>query len=108
MKKHFYHHIITLDSLIVELNSMRLSEAEKEHLASIAYSSLHYAVLDTILSELAEEDKKTFLDHVSSPHHEKTWKFVKQKIENVEEKIKKAAYSLEEELKQDIKELRNK
>lgn len=108
MKKHFYSHLIEFESLQVELEEMGLSEQEKTHLLSLAQSNLHHTVLDAILSELSEDDKKMFLSHVASEDHQKIWEFLSKKIENIEEKIKKAADSLKQELHKDIKEAKTK
>lgn len=102
--KHFYSHLIEFESLQIELNEMRLSAEEREHLLSLAQSNLHHTVLDAILSELSEDDKKMFLTHVASEDHGKTWEFLFKKIDNIEEKIKKAADLLKQELHKDIKE----
>lgn len=104
MKKHFYHHIVETDSLITELNELDLVEEERKELATLIHSSLHHAVLDAILSELSEEDKRRFLKHLVSDDHEKLWMLLNEKIEGVEEKIKKAAHALKEQLSKDIKE----
>ncbi|MCL4354703.1 hypothetical protein M1349_04540 [Patescibacteria group bacterium] len=104
MKKHFYSHLVETESLILELNEMDLTENEKIHLVSIIDSSLHYAILDAILSELSEEDKKIFLKHLASDKHEDIWELLDKKVENIEDKIKKAADDLKDELRKDIKE----
>ncbi len=103
-KKHFYSHIIETSSLSIALGDMDLSHEERVHLISLTESSLHHAILDAILSELSEEDKKEFLNHVSSDDQEKIWDFLKDKIKNIEEKIKKTADDLHKELREDIKE----
>jgi len=105
-KKHFYSHIIETSSLSIALGDMDLSHEERLHLISLAESNLHHAILDAILSELSEEDKKEFLSHVFSPDQEEIWKFLKGKIKNIEEKIKKIADDLHKELHEDIKEAR--
>ncbi len=60
MSKHFYSHLVQVESLIVGLDQMELSDKEKLHLAQLVDSHIHNVVLDTILSELSEEDKKNF------------------------------------------------
>lgn len=105
MKKKFYSHIIEIDSLIVKLDKINLSKDEKEHLLSLIDSSLYHVVLDAILSELSEKDKKIFLEHLSVDDHEKIWEFLNGKIENIEDKIKKASVDLTKELHKDIESL---
>lgn len=108
MKKHFYSHLVEIESLIVELHRLDLSDEEKKQLTLIAESNLHHAILDVILSELSGEDKKIFLTHLSCGDHDKVWKHLKEKVENIEDKIKKAAEQLKSELHKDIKEVKKK
>lgn len=103
--KHFYSHIIDAESIYIEVNKMDISEDEKNELIAIAESNIHHVVMDAILSELNESDKKKFVEHLHSDNNEELWKLLNSKIENVEEKIKKSAEDLKKELHKDIKEL---
>lgn len=105
--KYFYSHLINTESLIVELERMGFSEKEKTHLISLIDSNIHHAVLDLILSELSEEDKKVFLEHVANEKHDKIWEFLNNKVDNIQEKILKAAEELKGELHKDIQETKN-
>ena len=104
MKKHFYSHIIDTSILSLELAEMNLTSAERIHLISLIDSNIHHTVLDLVLSELSESDKKIFLTHLAEKNHDKIWKLLKEKTKNIEEKIKKAAEYLKKELHKDIKE----
>lgn len=104
--KYFFSHLIEIESVTSELDKLDLSDKEKEHLAKLLDSSLHHTILDAILSELSEEDKRVFLRYVHEDDHEKIWKFLTDKIDNIEEKIKKAADDLKMELHKDLKEAR--
>ena len=106
-RKHFYTHIIDTSILSLELGEMDMTSEERLHLLSLVESSIHQTILDLVLSELSEEDKKQFLMHVASSDHDKIWKFLKEKTKNIEEKIKKAAEDLKKELHKDIKEARS-
>ena len=101
--KHFYSHLIKIDTLIIELDSLNFSPTQKLHLASLIDGSLHNAILDAILSQLSEEDKKLFIHHLTYNDHDKIWQLLNTKIDRVEEKIKKAVEQLKEELHKDIK-----
>lgn len=101
--KQFYSHIIEIESISLELDKLDLSDDQKMHLAKIVDSSLHHVVLDAILSELSDSDKRVFLQHVNDNNHDKIWKFLNQKVDNIEEKIKKAADDLKTELRSDLK-----
>lgn len=103
-KKYFYSHIIDTSSLSLELGDMVMSPKERIHLISLIDANIHHEVLDLILSELSPADRKIFLSDLASEKHDKVWKFVKEKVENIEEKITKAAESLKKEMHRDIKE----
>lgn len=102
-KSYFYSHLIEMQSLIIELDSLQLSDKEKKHLSLLIDSNLHQAILHSILDELKNEEKKVFLEHLNNKEHDKIWKLLNEKIDNVEEKIKDAAEKIKEELKKDIK-----
>lgn len=102
MKKNFYSHIIETSSLSLALGDMDLSQEERVHLISLAEDNLHHTILDAVLSELSDEDKKLFLVHLTESNHDKIWKLLNEKIENVEGKIKNIAETLKKELHEDI------
>jgi len=108
MKKQFYSHIISTDTLVTALETVNVSEEEKKHLLEIAESSLYHTVLDAILSELSPEDKTAFLMHLVRDDHDKTWEFLNTKVQNIETKIKLAADDLTEKLHKDIKDVKKK
>jgi gas vesicle protein len=103
MKKHFYSDVVTLDTVIGEMAELDLSPEEKKELEEIAHDHLHETILDAILSELSARDKKIFLANIEYDTHEKVWKHLNEKVENVEDKIKAAAEKLKSELRDDIK-----
>ncbi len=102
--KYFYSHLIEIESLATELDKLDLSKEQKAHLADLVDSSLHHTVLDAVLSELTETDKKVFLNHLRENDHSKIWHFLNEKVDNIEDKIKKAADDLKDELHKDLKE----
>jgi len=106
MKKYFYSHIVDTSILSLELGNMDLTSKERLHLISLIDSNIHQEILDLILSELNPIDKKTFLTHLASENHKKVWRLLNEKIDNIEEKIKKTADDLKKELHKDIKEIK--
>ncbi len=106
--KHFYSHLIETSHISLELGDMDLSQEERVHLISLVESNLHHTILDAVLSELSEEDKKIFLHHAAHDKHEKTWELLNEKVDNIEEKIKKAAKALKKELHEDIEDAKTK
>jgi hypothetical protein len=107
-KKHFYSHLIDIESIIIKLDSMHFSFKEREELENILHSSLHTAILDKILSELQEEDKKLFLEAVYQGNHRYIWEFIHKRSINVDKKIKKIAKELIKEFDNDISEIKRK
>lgn len=106
--KYFYSHLVETSLLSLELGDMDLSSEERVELISLAESQLHHIVVDTILSQLSEEDKKIFLQHLVADNHEKLWNHLNTKVKNIEEKIKQAAEDLKKELHTDIQEAKKK
>ncbi len=108
MKKHFYSHIVQTDSLHVSLSELDLTQEEREELVSIANDTLHHVILDAVLSELSEDDKKQFLSLLLSEKHEDIWKLLNAKVENIEGKIQIAAEEVKNKLHEDIKDAKSK
>lgn len=102
--RYFFTDLIEIESIIIELDKMNLSKEEKMHLSSLLDTSLHHTILDAIFSQLNEEDKKTFAAHLESNEHDRIWKFLNEKIDKVEDRIKAAAEELKSKMHQDLKE----
>ncbi len=103
MNKTFYGHLIEIESIIIELDKLDLSKEQKHHLTSLVDVSLHHTVLDAILSQLKEEDKRVFMHQLTVNDHQKIWKFLNEKVDNIEDRIKNTAEQLKKELLKDIK-----
>lgn len=104
MKTHFYSHIIETSSISLALADMDLMKEERKHLIDLAQENLHHAILEAVLSELSEEDKQEFLKLLVNEDHEKIWKLLSGRVENIEDKIKQTAKDLKTELHKDIEE----
>ena len=104
MKKHFYHHIVEIDSLFVELDDLKLGDHEREHLSKLVDANLHHSVLDVILSQLTEEDKKLFMEHLDDNDHDRIWELLHLRTRSIEDKIRDIAEEVKKELHEDIRE----
>lgn len=102
--KQWYSHLVKIETIIIELDTMNLSKEEKKHLAQLVDSNMHHTILNAILSHLNEADKRVLIMYLNEGNHDKIWKFLNQKIDNVEDKIKKVAQDLKHELHKDLKE----
>ncbi|MCL5070217.1 MAG: hypothetical protein M1308_04885 [Actinobacteria bacterium] len=106
IKKHFYSHLIDIESSIIQINEIGFSEEEKNHLILLIQANLHHLIIDIVLSELKEEDKKVFLMHLSLENNSDIWQFLSKKTNNIENKIKKTAEELKKEISRDINEIK--
>ena len=101
--KYFYSHLIEIESIVIEFDKLDLSQEQRIHLTSLIDSSLHHSILDVVLSELSGADKRVFLQSLNEDDHSKIWKFLNEKVDNIEEKIKKTADDLKDELHKDMR-----
>ena len=102
--KHFYHHLVFIDSIHLGLDGFDLEPHEKEELLMLIENNIHHAILDTILSELEAGDKKVFLALVFGGDHNEIWKMLAFKVRGAEEKIKKVADDLIKKFHKDMEE----
>lgn len=107
MKKHFYTHLIDIKIVQTELDALELKPHEHRELLTLIHTTIHHVVVDGILSALDEDDKKKFLNNLAEDHHSHIWEHLHERIENIEEKIKKSALTILEELRRDIDEIKN-
>jgi hypothetical protein len=105
MKKHFYSHLLELDSVYIELEKLDLNDEERKDLAEILEAHLHNVVLDVILSKLNEKDKELFAKKLAEDQdNDAIWEFLDEKVNGIDAEIKSAAKDLKKELHQDIDE----
>lgn len=102
--KHFYNHLIKYESVTIKIRELDVADEEQKHLEDLAEANLHHTILDSVLNELSPEDKHKFLEHVTSGDHDKLWDHLKEKVDDIEEKIKKTAEKFTKELHKDIDE----
>lgn len=106
---YFYSHLVAAHNLIVALDELELSPAQKHHLTKLADSTVHHEILDLILSQLSPEDKIIFIKMLNeNPRDKKLLDFLNTKIEKIEDQIQDTAKKLHQELHEDIKESKRK
>lgn len=94
------------DNIILELNMLDIKDDEREKLLKLADDLAELRFLNVILGKLEEKDKELFLDQIHSGQPEILAEFLREKIDDVEELIKKHAVDLEQEVIEDIRDLR--
>ena len=99
---HFYSHLISVNELIIELDSLDLSDKERKHLASLLDDNLHSTILDAVFSELGDDDKQTLIQYINEDNKSKIWELLNTKVDAIEDKIKNAAEELKREMKKDL------
>ncbi len=105
--KHFYSHIIETSNLTLEIAELSVDSKERVHLLSLAEANIHSTIVSSVLDNLPEEDKKTFLKNVAVDNHDQTWQHLNSKIKDVENLVKKTASKAIAELLNDIKEVKS-
>jgi hypothetical protein len=108
MNTYFYSNLITLEPVVLRLSELSLTADEKKELLNISEENLHYILMDLVLTELSDDDKKIFFLHLTVEKHEPLWEFLHSKIDQVEDKIKKAADDFIASLNKDILESHRK
>lgn len=107
--KYFYHKIITVESLIIELDGMGLSESQKLHLGRLIDSTIHHTVMDLILTKLPQDDHGRFVSYLKeNPESEIIMEFLTERIDNIEVDIILAVENLKKEMLKDMKEAKTK
>lgn len=105
---HFYHSIVSMEALRVRLDLFELSPEEREKLMEVAERTLHHSILNLVLSELSEQDKKLFLSHHASENHDEIWSLLNSNVKNIEKKIKTVADTVSNKLHKDLKRHKSK
>lgn len=106
-KKYFYSHLVETSSLSLSLGDISMTPQERKHLILLIEANLHQAIVDLVLSELSEEDKKLFLLHLHTENHTKMWHLLEKRIENIEGKIRDVSEAIKKQLHSDITEVKH-
>lgn len=103
MAKIFYDHLLAIDELVVELDS--LDAINRQEVISLMDETLHHHVLDTILTHLPQEHHTAFLERFhKAPHDPELLVFLKQYIVvDIENEIRKKAQKVKKDLLSAVK-----
>lgn len=106
-QKHFYQHLIQINEITLDLGEIKLSKVERLHLLSLLEANIHSVVINTVLSQLSEKDKKIFLSNLVLNDHDKIWEHLWKNTANLEQKITSSVNNLLSEMRKDIVEVKN-
>lgn len=99
MAKVFYDHLISIEELLIELDKYQLSHDEKVDLISSADTTIHYRVLDIILTHLPKDKHQEFLKGFqAAPHDKKHLQFLKAHKESIESELLKAIKAVKKQI----------
>lgn len=99
----FYDRVIEIESIWAELDGMELDEGQKEELREIIDDILRHKIMDRILETLPEDHHEEFLELVHKrPHDEGIVDYLKEKIEDIEDRLKLAAREFKTELAKEL------
>jgi hypothetical protein len=99
MTKIFYDHLIILESLELKINGLGLEPEEREELGQLVEETVHFRLMTRILDSLPQEYHQEFLELFhQAPHEESLLKYLQEKVEDIEEIIKKEIKDLEKSL----------
>jgi len=104
MSKHFYSHLVKIESLTFELDKLEMEDHHKKDLAEIIDTMIHQTVMDVVLSNLSQEDQHQFVHKLKTEDPKEVMKFLNQRVDNIEDKIHQALEELKKELHSDINE----
>jgi len=101
--KFFYKRLVKIDEFDTIFEKHELALKEKEELVLMVKDTIHHRVVETVLTHLPEENHKEFLKtFTKKPHDEGILDVLKEKIEDIEEKIKKAVENVKTEILADL------
>lgn len=107
-QKHFYSHLVSIESVHVEISYLEMTDDQKKELLDIAESTMHHTILDTVLSALSEEERRVFLRQVHLDDHAQIWRFLNKKKVDIESRIVSVGEALLKRLHEDIQEAKTK
>ena len=95
--------MLDTESINSRLKDADFDDNKIDEISSLLHSTIHYTVIDIILSELNDDKKKEFLHLlIIKEDHDGAWSFVQTYIESGEEKIKGKINEIIAEFLEDI------
>lgn len=99
MKQVFYYHLLNFPEVEERLDKHGLAEKEREEILLIIKETIHYRVVAEVMTHLPQKHHEWFLtEYTNLPHQEGLLEKLKDKIEDIEEKIKAVASQVKQEI----------
>lgn len=109
MAKLFYDHLISIHEVLGELDKHKLSHDEKVDIVKTIDTTIHYQVIETILTHLPSDKHQEFIDNFhKKPHDKKHLKYLKEHKEDIEVEIQKKVKKTTREILKDFKSISTK
>lgn len=103
MKRVFWDHLIEIEEIEIKIDEHGLEKEEKLQLLKTIHQTFDAKILEEVLSHLPKEKHTTFLDKFAQkPHHPNVLEFLKEEIEDIDEKISKLAKKLKKEILEEL------
>lgn len=105
MSKIFYDHLLVFEEVEKKINSMEISEEERNELWNLVDEMVHHRALRLILERLPKESHVEFLDKFhKAPYDQSLMNYLKEKIgQNIEELLKQELGEVAYEVLTEIK-----
>ena len=100
----FYDHLILdLDEVYAEVEQLEIQPRERRELVGLIDETTHHTVLDTILNHLDKAHHEKFLHRFhQAPHDPEHLQYLREKVDDIEEKINDAIHDLKQILLQEL------
>lgn len=103
MSKLFYDHLVKFEQIEIELKKYELEGSDKEEMERLIDEQVHYRVMTCVLTHLPRHHHTEFLEKFAEkPYDEKLLLFLKEKVEDIEEKIIEEIKDIEALLLEDL------
>lgn len=95
MKLFYDHLLVELDDVYAEIERLEIDWQEKKNLKKIVDETSHHHIINAILKHLDKEHHEGFLELLHlKPHDPTVLEWLRDKIEDVEDKIRAATAEL--------------
>ena len=104
MSKIFFDHLIKYEEVEIALSVHKMEPKTKKEVSEMIEETIHYRVMDVILTNLPKEHHTDFLKRFyQAPHDESLLDFLKEKVSNIEELLTEEINKIKKELLEDLK-----